>query len=1834
MVPEFFDPTGSDTLLAEIEASGTYHLWLRIANSTSLSSLKIALDSAPQQSISLDNHSSWKWVRAENFSGTPMQYDLNSGTHSILLTTATSNLHIDRLLLTPDQNYIPTGLGGSSATPKLTDADGLARRFVQLGQTAGPVAIEASLFYSGQPVVGSPVLFNITAKPGSPFVFKKISGDNQTGEIGVPLADPLIVGLYDAFNNPASDFPVKFTVTSGGGTINPSGTVKTNFEGLAQTKLTPGDVSTLQQVKVEADGVPGSPLIFTAAVQGVAHKMEFISGDQQTGTVKTFLPQPVKVKILTEKNEPVAGYPVIFTTTSGNGKVYPEEPAASKPSGRIGVELDDETPDSSVQILTGGDGIAFGYWELGKKAGTQRLQISADDLEGSPKQVEALALTDKPAVVLNMGGNNQEAVILTKLPDPLFVHINDQWGNPIEGQDVVFTSQSGGGTFNGNPTFEAETDALGDAKAYFTLGTLAGTDVYKIQAQAQYGNEHIPGSPVVYYASGLAGSAARLEKVTQESPQDTVNQQLDDSFRVKVTDEFGNAVYNKEVTFEVTAGNGSINGESEKIVSTNKKGIAQIFLTLGSQAGINQVRAFVPGLDPEQVFFTATAVHDVPRKLHYVSGSGQSAVNNSRLVLPFRVRVTDEFENIISGHLVTFQVKSEAGEIDGAKSVNILTIENGEAEVYLTLGTDIGDSNHVVHATSRFNGSTLQGSPVVFYASSRRGAPSALIPITSGTGLLGAAHSELKEPLKVKIMDARNLPYPNYPVTFRIKSGSGYFLPTGDTEINIPTDEQGFASARWVLGNAGENHLAEAEAKYENVHLENSPFTFKAIAIPTNANQMEVWSGTGQSGRAGDPLAQPFEIKITDIFNSPVGGHPVQFRVTKGGGYFTAPTDTMVVVNTNAEGLAPAVLTLGPVVGQSAQEVTVMSYNQVGDPLIGAPIVISINTEPAAFDPGRSEIFAQSPIPATGNAKSIITVIPRDRLGNNLPNRQVRLETSGMNATIIPLTGQTNEQGLFLAEASANNEGQLVVAVIDVTSGQQFNETAQIDFILSTAKNLQAVQTATLVGYPHSMLYKPVQVRVTDANNQPVENYPVTFSVNPDSASIQSQQPVTTNALGIASTSILLLDKIGTFNVHVDAPGLVGSPVACPVIVVEPGYLSIDILGGDGQSQKVRTNLPIPLQVKIHDVENRPAGRITVLFNSFDNRIAFPDSGEVQSDVSGKAQTTITLGDKAGSTNIMATIKDTQQRALFGVSTLPGEPFKMTAHSGDNQTGTAGDTLDMPLTVKVLDEWGNGVTGVPVEFNIQQGGGSFWGDSLTATNAAGLAQVRLILGPSAGNNVVVATSGGLQGSPVSFTIIAGGAKPAAMEIISGNTQLGVAGHLLNMPLQVRVLDELGFSVPDSPVTFSPDEDQGRILPQQTMASDSSGQVKVQWVLGPNQGKQYVNVSYENMEGSPLRFEAMAMPNSAPHLNIPDSLMIAENQQIAFTVLASDAERDTIHLGVRQLPEGASFDSTRSFEFKWRPGYSQAGNHMITFYARDHVGAITERDMKIRVLNVNRSPRILADQCKPAETNLGDLKKPGYVDFVVVAQDDDNDRLNYLWTVNGEAKSTTSDFRLQSSLYSVGVIQVTAWVFDASDTASISWNGDIISSVELKYFSGQFLPFQGVELTWETRRETDNLGFYVLKSATKLGPFVPTGHFFKSNAEGIYKMTDDSPNSGETWFYRLEDIQSDGKRFIHDIIRVDPPLPDNYALLQNYPNPFNPETTIRFELPEPAEISLVVFDVLGRSVRTLIHDFKKPGYHVVKWDGCNEQGFPVAAGVYYYILNAPKQRMGKKMVLVR
>ncbi len=92
------------------------------------------------------------------------------------------------------------------------------------------------------------------------------------------------------------------------------------------------------------------------------------------------------------------------------------------------------------------------------------------------------------------------------------------------------------------------------------------------------------------------------------------------------------------------------------------------------------------------------------------------------------------------------------------------------------------------------------------------------------------------------------------------------------------------------------------------------------------------------------------------------------------------------------------------------------------------------------------------------------------------------------------------------------------------------------------------------------------------------------------------------------------------------------------------------------------------------------------------------------------------------------------------------------------------------------------------------------------------------------------------------------------------------------------------------------------------------------------------------------------------------------------------------------------------------------------------------------------------------------------------------------------------------------------------------------------------------------------------------------------------------------------------------------IPTRFALSPNYPNPFNPETRIRFALPATAHVSIVIFDIRGRKVRSLLDAVQNEGFRTVRWDGRDDFGRQVSSGTYLYYLKANNKVLTGKMIM--
>ena len=93
-------------------------------------------------------------------------------------------------------------------------------------------------------------------------------------------------------------------------------------------------------------------------------------------------------------------------------------------------------------------------------------------------------------------------------------------------------------------------------------------------------------------------------------------------------------------------------------------------------------------------------------------------------------------------------------------------------------------------------------------------------------------------------------------------------------------------------------------------------------------------------------------------------------------------------------------------------------------------------------------------------------------------------------------------------------------------------------------------------------------------------------------------------------------------------------------------------------------------------------------------------------------------------------------------------------------------------------------------------------------------------------------------------------------------------------------------------------------------------------------------------------------------------------------------------------------------------------------------------------------------------------------------------------------------------------------------------------------------------------------------------------------------------------------------------------PSSFKLYSNYPNPFNPTTEIGYSIPEDTFVSITIYDVQGRSVQSLVNQNKDVGLHQTNWNGKDEKGISMPAGMYLYTIQTEKFKDTKKMILLK
>jgi hypothetical protein len=242
--------------------------------------------------------------------------------------------------------------------------------------------------------------------------------------------------------------------------------------------------------------------------------------------------------------------------------------------------------------------------------------------------------------------------------------------------------------------------------------------------------------------------------------------------------------------------------------------------------------------------------------------------------------------------------------------------------------------------------------------------------------------------------------------------------------------------------------------------------------------------------------------------------------------------------------------------------------------------------------------------------------------------------------------------------------------------------------------------------------------------------------------------------------------------------------------------------------------------------------------------------------------------------------------------------------------------------------------------------------------------------------------------------------------------------------------------------------------------------------------------------------------------------------------------------------------------------------------------------------------------------------------------------NYLVEATTDADSATAG--IDWSVYLVTTHTTTPSVWFVSPPDSGYSVDNIAPAVPLAFFVA-YNTGSGNTLTWDPVPDNDLQYYKVYRGTTD--DFSPApGNLIDATTSTSWS---DTEYDGWQVYYKVTAVDfagneggptgSDPASGAGD----DPVIPDRFALRQNVPNPFNPTTVIGYDVPAGGgHVTLRIYDVAGRLVRTLVDGTQSAGVKNVMWQGENDRGARVATGVYFYRLTAPGFEQTRKMVLVQ
>ena len=712
-----------------------------------------------------------------------------------------------------------------------------------------------------------------------------------------------------------------------------------------------------------------------------------------------------------------------------------------------------------------------------------------------------------------------------------------------------------------------------------------------------------------------------------------------------------------------------------------------------------------------------------PAHLMPGAGNSQNGAPGRELPLPLDVIVTDNKDRPVPGVSVTFAVTAGGGSLSStvAESDN-----QGRAQVSWTLGSEIGAQGVQATATDGA-GAPLQGSPLALAAQAVQ-PPAAKILLRTAPPDTARNGVRLEEAPAVQVLDSDDQPVPGVPVVASIATGNATL--SGTTTLSTDAAGQATYTDLGLTGPPGTN----------SIRFRTEP------AVEISTGPIELIAGTPAAMQAVGPLtfettvSSPVSpspsVVVTDASGNPVPGVAVAFDPNRDA------TVSPEIATTDAQGQAQVSWTLG----RTANVQYSLTTRIDGSPIPAIRFLATARPGTA----GRLRVAVQPSSP-TQNGSAFaqqpeIQVL--DQNGNPTPQ-------SGLVITASVSSGPTGS--LQNASATTNAEGRAIFSGLTLTGGVgnytvSFS-TPGITGVTSLPTTITvgpatrlafAVLPSTAARSRAPLVIQPV-LQVQDQSGNPVAQggTSVVVSVSADRTTLSGETATTDDNGRAVFTSLTIIGPPGPKPLTFSAAPLQSASASVRLPTVQ----TVTVASSHPATAVAGSVLPSPTSWTLLDNSARPVPDADFTLSASSGGSLSPPS--TTSDINGKVQLdSWTLGTQAGEQ--FAELKLPDGRAFRDViQVTAGAPVSLLKVSGDNQTAPTNSELPNLLVVQVVDQFGNGVGNVTVQWSTCDG---TLGPAVP-TDASGLSSTRQPTGqqPSGAEPFCARASvDGLTGSPVDF----------------------------------------------------------------------------------------------------------------------------------------------------------------------------------------------------------------------------------------------------------------------------------------------------------------------------------------------------------------------------------------------------------------------------------------------------------------------------------------------------